>query len=310
MVQLVALAFGGMIAKFIGGSLGMGYGVMSATMLLGVGIAPAAASATVHIADIGTTVVSGVSHWKFGNVDWSVVRRLALPGAIGAFTGATVLVSLPIEYAVPLMAGTLLVLGGYVMIRFTMRGTPAGRIGTRLRSRFLLPLGLVGGFLDSTGGGGWGPVTTPALLASGRMEPRKVIGSVETCSFVVTVSSTLGFLVSLGFSDVPYEVALALLAGGLVAAPVAAWVVRHLPGRILGSLVGGMIVLTNAHIILGPDVLGLALPVQIGCYTAFGIAWIAAMVWSVRAYRAERAAAAEADQTAQNSLPSGSNITT
>ena len=289
MLQLVLLALGGMIAKFIGGSLGMGYGVMSATMLLTIGIAPAAASATVHIAQIGTTLVTGFSHWRFGNVDWGVVKRIAIPGGIGAFLGASFLSSLPAAAARPLMASILLCLGAFVLIRFTRNGVPTHRIGTRIRTRFLVPLGLVGGFLDSTGGGGWGPVNTPALLASGQLEPRKVIGSVGTSEVVVAVCSVAGFLVGIGHAGIPFDIVLTLLAGGLIAAPLAAWVVRHLPGRILGSAVGGMIVITNAQTLIGESGLGLSAPLQVTFYVAFAIVWVGAIAYSIRAWRAERA---------------------
>ncbi len=158
----------------------MAYGVTTTTLLLAIGTNPAAASATVQLAEIGTTLISGVSHWKFGNVDWQVVRRIALPGAIGAFLGATVLSSLSTEAAAPIMAIILLALGVYILLRFTFQGLPRHNLGKPLRKRFLTPLGFVAGFVDATGGGGWGPVGTPAILASGRIEPRKVIGSIDT----------------------------------------------------------------------------------------------------------------------------------
>ena len=122
-----------------------------------------------------------------------------------------------------------------------------------MRKRFLGPLGLVAGFVDATGGGGWGPVGTPAILASGRMEPRKVIGSIDTSEFLVALAASLGFLVALGSQGVDVTWALGLLVGGLIAAPIAAWLVRHVPPRLLGSLVGGMIVLTNTRTLLTSD---------------------------------------------------------
>ena len=143
---------------------------------------PAAASAAVHLSEVGTTLASGVSHWKFGNVDWKVVAKIGIPGAIGAFAGATFLSSLSTEAAGPLMSVILLALGLYILVRFTAKGLPKGNLGKPLRKRFLTPLGLFAGFVDATGGGGWGPVGTPAILASGRMEPRKVIGSIDTSS--------------------------------------------------------------------------------------------------------------------------------
>jgi uncharacterized membrane protein YfcA len=126
------------------------------------------------------------------------------------------------------------------MSRFTFRGLPKGQLGKPLRKRFLSPLGLVAGFLDATGGGGWGPVGTPALLAGGRMEPRKVIGSIDTSEFLVAVAASLGFLFSLGSQGLNWGPGSPrFLLGGMVAAPVAAWLVRLLPPRVLGSAVGG-----------------------------------------------------------------------
>ena len=180
MKTLVLLALVGLGAQLVDGSLGMAYGVTSTTLLLAIGTNPAAASATVHLAEIGTTLASGLAHWKFGNVDWKVVLKIGIPGAVGAFAGATVLSRLSTEVAAPVMSIILLSLGLYLLIRFTVRGLDRKHLGKPLRKRFLTPLGLVGGFLDATGGGGWGPVGTPALLASGRIEPRKVIGSIDT----------------------------------------------------------------------------------------------------------------------------------
>src|SRR5918996_1054425 len=162
--------------------------------LVGVGTAPAAASATVHLAELGTTAVSGVSHWRFGNVDWRTVRLMTFPGAVGAFLGAVVLSSLSGDTARPWVAAILMVLGVYVLFRFLGKArAPRPRAGRPLPSGLLAPLGLGAGFLDAVGGGGWGPVGTPTLLASGRMEPRKVIGSVDTGEFLVALGASLGF---------------------------------------------------------------------------------------------------------------------
>ncbi|MBV2364588.1 sulfite exporter TauE/SafE family protein [Streptomonospora nanhaiensis] len=288
MQTLVLLALVGLLAQLVDGSLGMAYGVTSTTLLLLVGTNPAAASATVHFAEIGTTLASGVSHWRLGNVDWKVVRRIALPGAIGAFAGATFLSSLSTEAAAPIMAGILLALGAYVLVRFTAWGMPKGRLGKPVRRRFLTPLGLVGGFLDATGGGGWGPVGTPALLASGRIEPRKVIGSIDTSEFIVAIAASIGFLVGLGSAGVNLLWAVGLLVGGVIAAPIAAWIVRHVPSRVLGSAVGGLIVLTNARTLL--DALGAAPALRTAAYVVLALVWAGAIAWSVRAHLIERRA--------------------
>jgi uncharacterized membrane protein YfcA len=287
---LALLALVGLGAQLVDGSLGMAYGVTSTTLLLAIGTNPAAASATVHFAEIGTSLMSGVAHWKFGNVDWKVVAKIGLPGAIGAFVGASVLASLSTEVAAPVMSLILLTLGAYILVRFTLRGIDRRHLGKPMRKRFLAPLGLVAGFVDATGGGGWGPVGTPAILASGRMEPRKVIGSIDTSEFLVAVAASLGFLLALGSQGVDAVWALGLLAGGLVAAPVAAWLVRHVPPRMLGSLVGGMIILTNARTLLKSDWIDAADGTRYAVYAVLYAIWAAAVVYSYRQYRKDRAA--------------------
>ncbi|HEY5858132.1 MAG TPA: sulfite exporter TauE/SafE family protein, partial [Aldersonia sp.] len=151
MPTVVLIALVGFAAQLVDGSLGMAYGVTTTTLLLAIGTSPAAASATVHLAEIGTTLLSGASHWKFGNVDWKVVRKIAIPGAVGAFLGATVLSKLSTEAAAPLMAIILLSLGIYILTRFTFTGIPRHNLGKPLHKRFLVPLGLFAGFVDATG---------------------------------------------------------------------------------------------------------------------------------------------------------------
>lgn len=292
MRTLILLALVGLGAQLVDGSLGMAYGVTSTTLLLAIGTNPAAASATVHLAEIGTTLASGAAHWRFGNVDWKVVAKIGIPGAVGAFAGATFLSSLSTEVAGPIMSVILLALGLYVLLRFTLQGLPA-RSDKPLRKRFLAPLGLVAGFFDATGGGGWGPVGTPAILASGRLEPRKVIGSIDTSEFLVAVAASAGFFVGLAGEGIDVTWVLALLVGGLIAAPLAAWLVRHVPPRVLGSLVGGLIVLTNARTLLRSDWIDASDPVKIPIYAVIWLAWAAAVAWSVRAHLRNKAAEAE-----------------
>jgi uncharacterized membrane protein YfcA len=286
---LTLLALVGLGAQLVDGSLGMAYGVTSTTLLLAIGTNPAAASATVHLAEIGTTLASGMAHWKFGNVDWRVVLKIGVPGAVGAFLGATVLASLSTEVAAPVMSLILLALGIYLLVRFTLRGVDRRHLGKPMRKRFLGPLGLVAGFVDATGGGGWGPVGTPAILASGRMEPRKVIGSIDTSEFLVALAASLGFLFALGSQGISALWVLGLLGGGLVAAPLAAWLVRHVPPRMLGSLVGGVIVLTNTRTLLRSDWVDAADPVRSAVYAVLVMVWVAAVVHSFREHRKDRA---------------------
>ncbi|MFN8080994.1 MAG: sulfite exporter TauE/SafE family protein [Kineosporiaceae bacterium] len=288
MRKLVLLALVGLGAQLVDGSLGMAYGVTSSTLLLALGTNPAAASATVHLAEIGTTMISGASHWKFGNVDWPVVFKVGLPGAVGSFAGATVLSNLDTSVAKPLMSLVLLALGLYVLVRFTARGLRQDRLGHPLRARFLAPLGLFAGFVDATGGGGWGPVGTPAILASGRMEPRRVIGSIDTSEFLVALAASIGFLAALGTQGIRLTWVLGLLIGGAVAAPIAAWLVRHLPPRVLGSAVGGLIVLTNTRTLLHSDWVSVSATVMWAVYALIWAAWIGAIAYSVREHRAQQ----------------------
>ncbi|MFG2548350.1 sulfite exporter TauE/SafE family protein [Streptomyces sp. NPDC048581] len=300
MRTLILLALAGLGAQLVDGSLGMAYGVTSTTLMLAMGTNPAAASATVHLAEIGTTLMSGASHWRFGNVDWKVVGKIGVPGAIGSFLGATVLSKLSTDVAAPLMSLILLGLGVYVMSRFTFRGLPKDRMGLPLRRRFLTPLGLVAGFLDATGGGGWGPVGTPALLASGRMEPRKVIGSIDTSEFLVAVAASLGFLFSLGSQGIDFTWVAAFLVGGLVAAPIAAWLVRILPPRILGSAVGGVILVTNVRTLLKSDWIAASGATSAVVYVVLYALWAAALAYSIRAHLKEgKAAGTEAAEERQ-----------
>ncbi|WP_428965085.1 sulfite exporter TauE/SafE family protein [Micromonospora fluostatini] len=292
MRKLLLLALVGLGAQLVDGSLGMAYGVTSTTLLLAINTSAASASATVHLAEIGTTLASGAAHSRFGNVDWVVVRRVGLPGAVGAFAGATFLSSLSTETAAPIMSLILLVLGLYVLIRFTVAGLPRDRVGLPLRKRFLGPLGLVAGFVDATGGGGWGPIGTPAILASGRLEPRKVIGSIDASEFLVAVAASLGFLLGIGAANIDFTWVAALLIGGMVAAPIAAWLVRMVPPRVLGSAVGGVIILTNVRTLLLSDWVDAPAALRYPCYGVIVLAWAAAVGWSLRQHRAERAVAA------------------
>ncbi len=293
MRKLLVLAFVGLCAQLVDGSLGMAYGVSSSTLLLASGYAAVTSSAAVHLAEVGTTLASGLAHWRLGNVDWRLVWRLGLPGAVGAFAGATVLSALSTEWATPWMAGILLVLGVYVLLRFSIKPWRA-RAGGIPRTRVLVPVGLLGGFVDATGGGGWGPVATPTLLSTGKVTPRQTIGSVDTSEFLVTVSASLGFLVGLGANAIPMHVVLPLLAGGLVAAPIAAWLVRVLPLHVLGVAVGWIVITTNTRTLLALG--GVPAATRWATYaviTAVTLALLASVVTRVR-----RATSVENDEAA------------
>jgi uncharacterized protein len=270
------------------GALGMAYGVTSSTLLVGVaGLTPAIASTAVHLGEVGTTAASGISHWRFGNVDWGKILWLAVPGGIGAFLGAVALVSISAEAAEPLVAVFLFSLGIYVLARFSFRRNERPVVVRPIGKRFLSPLGAVAGFLDAAGGGGWGPISTPTLLSSGRMEPRRVIGTVDTSEFIVAVCASIGFFFALSFAEVPWSVVGALLVGGVFAAPIAAYVVRILPTRILGTAVGGLILVTNMRTFLGAIGLRSDPVIPWLIYAVIVAIWIAALVFAVQMVRRE-----------------------
>jgi uncharacterized membrane protein YfcA len=275
MPALIVLIVIGFLAQLVDGALGMAYGATSSTMLLGYGLSPATASASVHLAELGTTAVSGVSHWRFGNIDWRTVRRIGIPGAVGAFLGAVVLGSISAEVARPWMAGILLGLGVYILVRFTLFGTPQPRGRRYIRGRYLAPLGLGAGFVDATGGGGWGPAATPTILATGKYEPRKVIGSVDTSEFLVALAASVGFLLTLGSQGVAFRYVAALLIGGIAAAPLAAWLVRHVTPALLGASVGGLILITNVRTLF--SVYGVDSSVREPVYAALAAIWLTAL---------------------------------
>ncbi len=217
----------------------MAYGLTSTTCLLALGIPPAAASASVHTAEIFTSAASGLAHLKFGNVERRLVIRLAIPGVLGGALGAYVVVSAPLQWIRPAVSTYLLVLGVLVVVR-AFRRPPAV---TPVRSDGpLVPLGFVGGLCDAIGGGGWGPVVTSTLVARGN-HPRTAIGSANAAEFFVTLAESASFFMLLGFDH--GRLVLGLVLGGVVAAPVAAYVCRRVSPRPLMAAVGIVVILLS-----------------------------------------------------------------
>ncbi|MED0737503.1 sulfite exporter TauE/SafE family protein [Aneurinibacillus thermoaerophilus] len=287
MQRLIIFAIIGFFAQLVDGSLGMAYGVTSSSLLLLFGISPAVASASVHMAEVVTTAASGVSHIRFGNVDKRTVYRLILPGSLGAFIGACFLSNLPGNMVKPYIAIFLFSLGVYVLFRFLLAGVkkiPAAQTNRTPSKKLLVPLGFIAGFADSTGGGGWGPLATPVLLSRNELEPRKVIGSVDTSEFVIASSATLGFLISLGLEQFHLGWVFALMIGGVVAAPIAAWLVRKIPSAILGVLVGGLIMITNLKTLL--ETFGISSNhVQNLIYLFFTFIWAGTVAYNILRHR-------------------------
>jgi uncharacterized membrane protein YfcA len=286
MWTLLLVSVAGFIAQMIDGAMGMAFGVISTTVLISLAYSPASASAIVHFAKIATGAASGAAHIKYGNVDWHATIKVAIPGGVGAFVGAIVLSNIDLRAAIPWTSSILLIMGLVVLYRFS-RATILGR-KRRARARWLAPLGLVGGFVDSTGGGGWGPIVTTSLTASNALEPRKAIGSTNTAELVVAVASSLGFLIGLGAKELPWTAILALVVGGTLAAPVAAWLVKNAPQRILGVFVGGLIVLLNVRQLL--VVFEADLIFSIVGYASVITIWIAGLVRAFRLLPADHAA--------------------
>lgn len=250
MERMLVFLLAGFVAQLIDGSLGMGFGVIGTSVLVAGGATAAAASAVIHAAKVGTALVSGGAHWRFGNVHWRTVLLIGIPGAVGAYAGATFLSNVDGKQFAPVTAGILLVLGGYMLARFAFGVTRKPADPGHLRPRFLVPLGVTGGVIDAIGGGGWGPVTTPTLMTVGKMEPRTAIGSVSLAELMVALAASLGFLLHLDSEVVEWSNVLALMIGATIVAPVAAWVVKILPARVLGTFVAGLIIALNVRTLL------------------------------------------------------------
>ncbi|UPG85358.1 sulfite exporter TauE/SafE family protein [Luteibacter aegosomatis] len=231
--QFLTFAGVGLLAQLVDGALGMAYGLVSNAVLLALGLPPAVASATVHTAEVFTTGVSGGAHAFFGNVDWKAFRRLAIPGVIGGVIGAWFLASVPGDAIKPFVYVYLLILGIVVLVR------AAGRVVSHHRVRHKGVVGFFAGLLDAIGGGGWGPIATSTLLARGGAV-RQTIGTVNAAEFVVTLAVSATLVAHLGVSHWP--IVLGLLTGGVIAAPAAAWLVKHLPPRYVMTAVGCLIV--------------------------------------------------------------------
>lgn len=280
MRSLILIALAGAAAQLVDGGIGMGFGVTSTTILLLAGLGPATASAIVHTSELGTTLVSGISHWRFGNVHWPTVLKLGVPGAISAFVGATVLSNLSLESAAPVTSTILLILGINLVWRFS-RLRPKKTSTSRPHSTpFLTGLGIVGGFVDASGGGGWGPISTSTLMAVGREQPRRIVGTVNTAEFLVTFGATAGFIVGLWHEIVANAAAVvALLIGGMITAPIAAWLISRINPTLLGGFVGTAIVALNV-----PKAVGWALPqgVIVGLQIAALVLGVSLTVWANR----------------------------
>ncbi|OGO27290.1 MAG: hypothetical protein A2W33_01300 [Chloroflexi bacterium RBG_16_52_11] len=227
----------GFLAQIIDGALGMAYGVSSNTFLLSIGVPPALASASVHVAETFTTAVSGASHWRLGNVNKELLKKLIIPGILGAVAGAYILTQIDGNIIKPYISAYLLIMGIVILVKALRKEQEHKEVKDHLSI-----LGVIGGFFDAIGGGGWGPIVTTTLVARGS-HPRFTIGSVNFSEFFITFSQSVVFITTLS-SDLlaNWQVIVGLLVGGVIAAPVAALVTKKLPMRALMAMVGLLII--------------------------------------------------------------------
>ena len=227
----------GFAAQLIDGALGMAFGQISSTLLITLGVPPAAASASVHTAETFTTAVSGISHVAHRNVDWWLFLRIVIPGVIGGVAGAYLLTRISADAARPAVLTYLTALGLYLFYRGIMHRH------TEKRPRVIAPLGLAGGFLDAAGGGGWGAIVTSNLLVQGS-NPRKTIGTVNTAEFFLTITISATFIAALGWKAFTIATT-GLLLGGVLAAPFGAMIAKRVNADLLLTFVGAVLTATS-----------------------------------------------------------------
>ncbi len=253
MDELWIVFLAGFAASFVDGALGMGFGPASSSILLGTGLTPAAVSTTVNLAKVATGLAAAISHWRFDNIDRTLVRRLAIPGCVGALIGVTVLANVEADKLKPVLTVVLLVMAGRILWRFSRDlpvatdDEPKAAEGTHKGQQFNskgTELAAAAGGLTNGLVGAWGPVVTPFLLQRG-LAPRYAVGSVNTAEIAVAFVASGSLLVSVGGGGINIAVVVAMLAGGVIAAPFAAWSIRYIPARGLGVAVGGLLFITN-----------------------------------------------------------------
>lgn len=246
-LRIILVVIFGFIAQLIDGGIGMGFGVSSASLLLTAGYGVAVTSATVHLAEIFTTFASGISHFQFGNFDKKIFTHLVVSGVIGGVIGTLFAVRFThIASITIIVSGILLVLGIVIIVKH-FRKPKVDVEYTIPRIRRLIPLGFVAAFVDALGGGGWGPITTPALIVSGT-NPKKVIGSVNLAEFFVTLAISITFIFTL--IKIDYALFIPLTVGALISAPIAAYLTKKVDHRTLSLFAGLLIVVISIRTIL------------------------------------------------------------
>ncbi len=241
-----ALAFimAGLFCGFVDACLGMGFGVTSTSVLVTFGVAPAIASASVHTAEAAVDIVSAISHWKLGNVDFRLSKHLLLPGVVASVLGAVFLSGLNLEVAKPFVRVGLIIMGLMILYEHLKPGTTKNWIRSRMTKTRATILGFIAAFVDVAVGGGWGPLGTPALILSGE-EPRKAVGVIEFTEPVISLTAVLTFGLLLGFENFMWDMTLPMIAGGVILSPVASYLTSKMPKKLLGILIGLWLVALN-----------------------------------------------------------------
>ena len=251
--EFLVLVISGLVCGFVDASLGMGYGVTAASVLVSFGIAPAVASASVHTAEAFVDSVSAGSHLKFGNVRKDLLVPLLVCGTIGAVLGAAGLALLTLEAAKPIVASVLLCMGLVILFKFLFRWkkveVSSSTEERKYSSKKIALLGFVAGFVDAAGGGGWGPILTPAFVASGS-DPRKAVGTVEFTEPIVSVATLVTFGLIIGFETFLWNIVVPIVIGGIILTPIAAYVTSKTPRRLLGILVGLWVATLNIRTLI------------------------------------------------------------
>ncbi len=264
MSDLLLVALAGFCASLVDGALGMGFGPTSSSILLGTGLSPAATSGAVNLAKVATGLASAISHWRFRNIDHRLVLQLAIPGALGAIAGVTVLSRVDGDTLRPILSLLLLVIGLRILARFSSPVVPSPEEFEDLEHdpprmppfdpRGVPACAAAGGVTNGLIGA-WGPVVTPFLLHRG-LAPRFAVGSVNTAEVAVATVASGSLIATMGDQGLDLAVVAAMLLGGVIAAPVAAWVIRHIPPRPLGLAVAGLLLVTNVRELAGWAELG------------------------------------------------------
>lgn len=250
MDSILSFIIVGFFAQLVDGALGLAYGVISMTVLLGIGVPPVAASASIHTAEVFTTAVSGASHVIYKNIDYRLFKRLVIPGILGSIVGALLLSKIPGDKIKPFISGYLLIMGTLILFKAFREADWIEKVRSLINKALsrekpshhlyrVAPLGFAGGFCDAVGGGGWGAIVSSSLLAQDANDPHYTVGTTNLAEFLIALSSSIVFFTAIGITH--WKIIVGLIIGGVIAAPLAAFAVRYLPAKIVLTFAGSLI---------------------------------------------------------------------